>query len=45
MDRFKIGKGISQDCILSHCLFNFYKEYIMRKAGVYELQAGTKIDD
>ena len=45
MDRFKIGKGISQDCILSHCLFNFYKEYIMRKAGVYELQARTKIDD
>ena len=28
-DWFQIGKGISQDCILSPCLFNFYAEYIM----------------
>ena len=29
-DRFKIGKGVCQDCILSPCLFNLYAEYIMR---------------
>ena len=28
-DWFNIGKGGQQDCILSHCLFNFYAEYIM----------------
>ena len=32
MDWFKIGKGVSQDCILSPCLFNLYAEYIMRNA-------------
>ena len=32
-DWFNIGKGGQQDCILSPCLFNFYAEYIMRKAG------------
>ena len=37
-----MGKGIRQGCILSHCLFNFYAEYIMRKAGL-EAQAGIKI--
>ena len=26
MDWFKIGKGILQGCILSHCLFNLYSE-------------------
>ena len=30
-------------CILSPCLFNFYAEYIMRKAGLDEAQAGIKI--
>ena len=35
----KIGKG----CILSPCLFNLYAEYIMRNAGLDEVQAGTKI--
>ena len=40
MDRFKIGKGVHQDCILSHCLFNLYAEYIMRNAGLEEAQAG-----
>ena len=32
MDWFKLGKGVSQSCILSPCLFNFYAEYIMRNA-------------
>ena len=29
-DWFQIGKGVSQVCILSPCLFNLYAEYIMR---------------
>ena len=28
-DLFQIGKGVSQGCILSPCLFNLYAEYIM----------------
>ena len=43
MDWFKIGKKVCQGCILSPCLFNFYAEYIMRKAGLEETQAGIKI--
>ena len=42
-DWFQIGKGVRQGCILSPCLFNFYAEYIMRKAGLEEAQAGIKI--
>ena len=42
-DRFQIGKGVCQDCILSPCLFKFYAEYIMRNAGLDEAQAGVKI--
>ena len=42
-DRFQIGKGIHQGCILSPCLFNLYAEYIMRNAGLEEAQAGIKI--
>ena len=42
-DWFQIGKGVCQGCILSPCLFNFYAEYIMRKAGLEEAQAGIKI--
>ena len=42
-DRFQIGKGVHQGCILSPCLFNFYSEYIMRNAGLDEAQAGIKI--
>ena len=30
-------------CILSSCLFNIYKEYIVRNAGLDESQAGIKI--
>ena len=42
-DWFQIGKGIHQGCILSPCFFNLYVEYIMRKAGLEEAQAGIKI--
>ena len=42
-DWFQIGKGVCQGCILSPCLFNLYAEYIMRKAGLNEAQAGIKI--
>ena len=42
-DWFQIGKGVSQGCILSPCLFNLYAEYIMRNAGLEEVQTGIKI--
>ena len=42
-DWFQIGKRVHQVCILSHCLFNLYAEYIMRNAGLEEIQAGIKI--
>ena len=42
-DRFQNGKGVHQGYILSPCLFNFYAEYIMRNAGLEEVQAGIKI--
>ena len=40
-DWFQIGKGVRQGCILSPCLL--YAEYIMRKPGLEEAQAGIKI--
>ena len=40
---FQMRKGVSQGCILSPCLFNFYAEYITRNAGLEEAQAGIKI--
>ena len=40
MDLFKIGTAVHQACILSHCLFNVYAEYITRNAGLDETQAG-----
>ena len=43
MDWFQIGKGVSQGCILSPCLFNFYAEYIMQNARLDEAQAEIKI--
>ena len=39
----QIGKGVRQGCILSPCLFNLNSEYIMRNAGLEEVQAGIKI--
>ena len=42
-DWFQTGKGVCQGCILSPCLFNFYAEYIMRKAELGEAKAGIKI--
>ena len=42
-DWFQIGKGVCQGCILSPCLFNLNAEYIMRNAGLEEVQARIKI--
>ena len=42
-DWFQMGKGVSQGCVLSSCLFNFYTDYIMRNAGLEDTQAGIKI--
>ena len=42
-DRFQIGKGVCQGCILSPCLFNLYAEYIVRNARLDEAPAGIKI--
>ena len=36
MGWFQTGKGVHQGCILSHCLFNLYAEYIMRNARLDE---------
>ena len=43
MDRFQIGKGACQGCILSPCLFNLNAEYIMQNGGLEEAQAEIKI--
>ena len=40
---FQMGIGVHQGYILSPCLFNLYAEYIMRNAGLDEVQAGNKI--
>ena len=42
-DRYQIGKGVHQGCILSPCLFNLYAEYSMKNAGMDEAQGGIKI--
>ena len=42
-DWFQTGKGVSQGCILSPCLFNLYAEYIMWNTGLDEAQAGINI--
>ena len=42
-DRFQIGKGVHQGCILSPCLFNLFAEYITWNVGLDEAQAGIKI--
>ena len=41
-DRFQMGKGVPQDCILSPFLFNLYAEYITLNTGLDESQAGIK---
>ena len=38
----KLGR-VRQGCILSPCLFNLHAEYVMRKPGLDEAQAGIKI--
>ena len=43
LEYFQIEKGVRQGCILSHCFFNLYAEYIMSNAGLDETQAGIKI--
>ena len=35
-DRFQIGKGVHQDCILSPCLFTLYAQYIIQYARLDE---------
>ena len=35
-DWFQTGKGVSQGCILSPCLFNLYSEYVMGNARLDE---------
>ena len=42
-DRFQIGEGVHQGCILSLCLFNLYAEYIMTNTGLDEAPDGIKI--
>ena len=42
-DWFQIGKGVRQGCILSLCLFNLYAEYIMRNAGLEEVQLESRL--
>ena len=42
-DRFQIGIGVSQGCILSPCLFHLYAEYIIQNARSDDAQAGIKI--
>ena len=41
-DWFQIREGVHQGCILSHCLFDFYAEYIMRNAGLEEVQVESR---
>ena len=42
---FQIGKGVSQCCILSPCLFNLYAEYIIENARLYEAQLVSRLPE
>ena len=42
-DLFKIGKGVSQGCILSSYLFNLYAEYIMQNVRLDEAQLESRL--
>ena len=42
-DRFQIGIGVHEGCIMSPCLYNLSLEYIMRNARLDEAQPGIKI--
>ena len=42
-DWFQIGKGVSQDCILSLCLLNLHARYIIWNAWLDEAQGRIKI--
>ena len=43
IDWIQIRNGVRHGCTLSPCLFNLYAEYIMRNAGLDEVQAEIKI--
>ena len=40
---FPVQKGVRQGCILSPGLFNLYSVYIIRTAGLEDIEAGVKI--
>ena len=42
-DRFQIGKGVCQGCILSLCLFNLYAEYIIETLGWKKRKLKTRL--
>ena len=42
-ERFPIGKGVRQGCVLSQYLFNLYSEYIVRQANLEELDIGVRM--
>ena len=42
-ERFKIGKGVCQGCILSPCLCNLYAEHIMRNAGLIKHKLESRL--
>ena len=43
MDWFQRGKGATQGCVLSTCLFNFCAEYILQNAVLDKTHTGIKI--
>ena len=42
-DWFQIGKGVSQSCILSPCLFNLYAEYIVRNSRLEKHELKSRL--